>query len=488
MSIHVDFDRVNTLNGKILKEYFFSIQDLSKRYNRIFHGFGIIQGYLSNCEIEIVHAKPPYHFRLLPGAIIDKEGNLIEIHEPLECHLNMSGHANTSQIFLYLNIMVNKIKKDELLHLIEYKPELIASLSELQGVSYIEVARILLEDTIHEIKNAKNPDLPQPGEIDRRYVKFIQITPGYLNSAQKLKVLEGLDERRRLINHLQFLDPVTEKIPQLLDFKFLLIAFQLRFQTEGIPVDRIKELFSLFIFYEIELIDLLKKQLSDQVHLMQILTHIMGILDSCKRHLFNPGEKMVELILEHYFGEINDLYRRIFTEFRKNFDFYAHSCSQFDKIIIIEDQKYRKVKEIEFDNPESKKKQGVFTFPEGESPWESSYPLAYADGSKLNSVVVTFKQPYIELELEDLTGGKDVILFLGVPAQYASIPQYVALNNQTRLEFQLPSSLNGNAEGGVNKFLIIPSTYIKQNKLKLKIFSKNDSEMYLVKMWIYQKM
>jgi hypothetical protein len=490
MSIKIDFDKVNMMNGKILKKHFEGFDFVSSYHHIIFHGTGVVDGYKENCNVHIIRNEVPFEFELRPGALIDGKGRLIHIDKAITYKfLNYHPGPKEAQIFLYVHVSEEKTQLDDLTNVIKYVPQFLGSLQELKGSQYIEVARIFMEQNARKIAYPENPDQPRSGEIDRRHVRFIPVSVQPFTPREKHRILRGVDDRRKIINSLQFIHSDIAKIPQLMDFKFSLMSTQMNLVSGTYGRFHLKEILTALINFEIEFIDLFKKQVQSEPHFLQILSTGLGILAQCRKILngnFSPDEHLNE-VMELYFSKMNENYRKLFSEFQKDFSFYAQSCAQFDKIIVLEDQKYRLLKVIDFENPEKKKEKGWFTFPEGEPPWESSHPLVYGDGSKLNSVLVTFKQAYIELPLADLATGKDVLIFSASPGAHASIPLYVTMDENQKFQFQIPVELNGHQEQGINKYILIPSKFIKQNNLKLKIHTRRGNELYMMKFWVYQK-
>jgi len=197
------FKRINFFKGFIrsTKDYTDAVgYHLRKQrlHNRFFHGVGVIRGYRSELRVTS-RRRPDFAVEIHPGYAIDPGGRDLVVNAIELRRLNKGDFKLPQTVYLVLRYAEEKTDH----RVVEIPgfprsegPARVAeglriewTIAEPDIRKEIELARILLNEEVHALRNAADPRKPRPGEIDLRFVPLAGVC-GTLNGVITLDDLK----------------------------------------------------------------------------------------------------------------------------------------------------------------------------------------------------------------------------------------------------------------------------------------------------------
>lgn len=176
-------------------------------HNRFLHGVGVVTGYRASLRVT-ARRRPDFSVEIHPGYAIDPGGRDILVHELELRQVNRDDFKLPQTLYLVL-----RYREDETdfrhVNIPGFPPcSGNARISEAYRIEWtvaepdlrreIELARILLTEEVHAIRNAADPRKPRAGEIDLRFVPLAGVCGGSLST---LFLIEEL--RRKLLDAIR---------------------------------------------------------------------------------------------------------------------------------------------------------------------------------------------------------------------------------------------------------------------------------------------
>jgi len=174
--------RLNHFHGLRLESQDFQVGEdyhcnKKKLHNKVFHGFGVVQGYMDGLQI-LARKRGDLSVEVAPGYAIDGEGNDIFLHETEVKSVDPGKFKLPNTVYFVLKYVdeptefvvnaANPKYKGHKRVLETSKIEITAT--EPMADEGVELARVKLTADTTEIKAASDPYNPGDGEIDTRFV------------------------------------------------------------------------------------------------------------------------------------------------------------------------------------------------------------------------------------------------------------------------------------------------------------------------------
>jgi len=203
------FLRLNHFHGLRLESQDFQVGekyhvDKKKLHNKVFHGAGIIEGYMEGLRV-LGRRRGDMSIDITPGYGIDGEGNDIFLWEPEVKTIDPGKYKLPQSVYIVIKFVdeptdfvvnaANPKYKGHRRVLETCKVEIVANEPTIDEA--VELARVRLTPEVHEIKDASNPYEPGDGEIDLRYRPRAGVTGTTLDPDVRQRLHEILDLIRR---------------------------------------------------------------------------------------------------------------------------------------------------------------------------------------------------------------------------------------------------------------------------------------------------
>lgn len=206
------FKRINFFKGFIrsTQDYTDAVSyHLRKQrlHNRFFHGFGVVMGFRSGLRVA-ARRRPDFSVEIHPGYAIDPGGRDIIVNHLEVRQLNREDFKPPQTLYLVL-----RYREDETdfrnVNIPGFPPcsgnariteacRIEWTVAEPDARREVELARILITEEVHALRNAADPLKPRAGEIDLRFVPLAGVCGGSLSS---IFLIEDL--RRRLLDAIR---------------------------------------------------------------------------------------------------------------------------------------------------------------------------------------------------------------------------------------------------------------------------------------------
>ncbi|GAB4178167.1 MAG: hypothetical protein Kow00108_13860 [Calditrichia bacterium] len=489
MTAKINFNEVNYLSGALLSSHFQTYDELHLNHNLVLHGSGIIEGYREILAVEIEKKEFPWKLIIKPGALIDHSGNLIVIDHPLEIEVAQEiKDTPDACLYMYIYLLEQKINNNGSANLLTYSPACKCSYEPIEDKKYFEIGRVKIAGTNTVLKQAIDFTNPGLGEIDRRFVPLVQPHRINMNEHDKNMLIRGIEKRRYYLYLIESGKFSADNFNYFKDFRYALLSFQMNVMAGILNTLSIVKMIRFSANLEIEFLNSFRKEFRKDKYSKQLLSNIITELAELLKKINQSNISSFNLneIITLYFNRVHHFYENLFKDFKKDLAYYAQSCDLFDDVILIQNDKYQLIDQIEFDNCLERKKQGLINFTKGVAPWEASRAYQYADDSNFDGIVVIFTDDFIELSLNNIRDNKELILFSATLPDHQKTDTYALMENSKKIKWVMPNEIRP-SDKAINKVLIIPADQVTNNQLTIKCITEPGMELAISKIWVYQK-
>jgi hypothetical protein len=180
-----------------------------KLHNRLFHSPGIVLNYSGELKVT-AREKGDFSLEVAPGYAIDGQGNDILLWETKVLAIDVSKYQLPLVVYIVLkyfdeplDFITNKANPQYKGHKrIAERCKLEISPTPPEIDEGVELARVRLEEELKDIKNPVDPDNPQPGELDMRFVPVVGTFGWFLSPEVKARLFAVYDNQKKVFFHL----------------------------------------------------------------------------------------------------------------------------------------------------------------------------------------------------------------------------------------------------------------------------------------------
>jgi hypothetical protein len=207
MAEQANFKRINFFEGFFTTDEDWNAAEayhLEKRrlHNRVLHTPGVVPVEGGGLRVQ-ARGRSDLSFEVAPGFGIDGRGNELVLRDPAVKVVEADKLKLPQTI--YVGIRYYEEPTDFIAYKenprfkghrrIEEKVKIEVMAREPDGVEALELARIRLEEGIREIRNALDPRVPGPGEIDLRFVPLAGYSGSHATPQLRVDIANALSEK-----------------------------------------------------------------------------------------------------------------------------------------------------------------------------------------------------------------------------------------------------------------------------------------------------
>ncbi|WP_020614512.1 hypothetical protein [Sediminispirochaeta bajacaliforniensis] len=400
------FMRANFFNGLVATpKYWNEIQEYHHQkeifYNRVFHGYGIVENMLGRFRIQPIHGGGGAALAIVvnSGAAIDKMGRSIYLYEPQAITIDYRKYKLPTTIYItvrYKEVMEEYYQNEDNPDYQGYRKKLESAMIEVRNTEpddseVIELGRIYLEEDqngeIPAIQEAKDFSNPGPNTIDTRYISWVSIARQGLSPYLKTFLVTVLDKTRSVaqISH----DALT--LPGFRELQVVSLTAKMLVQCGDVRFDDVIHV--LFPIFDIdnqiiqEMLDFERTEekslFSTKSNFENIKTAVFEMGDQLKA--FNGDYATVDAIIKRHQVFIDGI-RDLFITKKMSIHDIALMSYELPRILLLGDDRYTLVDYIDMRDKESVDGHRV-RFENNRDTSTSNIALSYPDGQIVRDTV-----------------------------------------------------------------------------------------------------
>lgn len=513
--------------------------DKKKLHNKVFHGFGVVQGWTPTGPGKGLHVlgrkRGDMSIEVTPGYGIDGEGNDIFSHETVVQTIDPGKFKLPTTLFVVLkyvdeptDFVVNAANPKYKGHrrIVETsKIEVVAN--QPDSTEGLELARVKLTGAVTEVKDAADPAAPADGEIDLRYVPRAGVCGSSLDPELQQKFREQLVFMRGEFTKLG----LQLKLHTARDIRDIIISAQMLAHTNLVSTQKdATTILQLIVSLEDELLQEFQTtypQLADTREYQNFKENVNGIVHMLKSPKYTADEFQSLLGFQQKAsfnaGELSGMKP---PEPEKpapivqaaapapvpsepgappppppeppkpaaaapmsgakslTMDELSKLSGELPDTIFVDGKNYKMADSITLVNKQSEADH-QFKMDGYKDKWSTNQEFMYPDGTKMGCKGQAHVGGYSQWIFKNLEPGKDLIIAKRIDYAYSGLVTAIFADGEKVTDWKV--------EGNDRKFrwrnylLKVPGTFVKNKEVTIKQQSvEADREVNMFKLWCYQ--
>src|SRR3989441_5592823 len=210
MAEQANFKRINFFEGFFTTDEDWNAAEayhLEKRrlHNRVLHTPGVVPIAGGGLKVQ-ARGRGDLSFEVAPGFGIDGRGNELVLRDPAVKVIEADKLKLPQTVYVAIKyfeeptdfIAYKENPRFKGHRRIEEKVKIEVIARDPEGVEAIELGRVRLEEGVREIRDALDPRVPGPGEIDLRFVPIAGTAGSHASPLLRVEVANGLSEKAAL--------------------------------------------------------------------------------------------------------------------------------------------------------------------------------------------------------------------------------------------------------------------------------------------------
>src|SRR2546425_3710113 len=210
MAEQANFKRINFFEGFFTTDEDWNAAEayhLEKRrlHNRVLHTPGVVPIAGGGLKVQ-ARGRGDLSFEVAPGFGIDGRGNELVLRDPAVKVIEADKLKLPQTVYVAIKyfeeptdfIAYKENPRFKGHRRIEEKVKIEVMAREPDGLEAIELGRVRLEEGVREIRDALDPRVPGPGEIDLRFVPIAGTAGSHASPQLRVEVANGLSEKAAL--------------------------------------------------------------------------------------------------------------------------------------------------------------------------------------------------------------------------------------------------------------------------------------------------
>ncbi len=426
----IEFKRANFFPGlQVGPNYWNKIEDYhfekEKLYNRLFHGFGIVPGFLDSLHVQAEKTKGGLiTFIVGRGLCFDGMGNPLFLSEPQVLVFDSKKYKYPTTIYIvikYVEVMQDFFQNSENIDLQGYqykketaKVELVQEITEPEVT--IELARIALDDPdktgITEIKNCDDFCDPGKNVLDYRFVPWAVRTKHGISMYLEKFLIDLLELTCSVANSCYELLPVHS----FRNMHTVATTSKMIIQTAGVYFDDIMHLLvPLFDIDHEVLFEIAEYERNHEEGNYKYTTK--ESYESARTAMYAFGDlikkyegkyEQIDQILKYHKSVIDGLKNTIIEKEVKRNDIQFISY-ELPRVLLFEDEKYTLVDKINMGSQESIDAHRVM-FVDSKHPSTAKESFYYPDGVLVYDTVKRWIGGSMKFHLKNIVKGRKTLI------------------------------------------------------------------------------
>lgn len=465
-----------------------------RQHNRMMHSAGVCGHYSGG--LRVTSRGQGMSIEISPGFAVDGLGREIHVPEPV------IRTVHTAELRLPAKIWVTARFCENLCEFIEYDDnpvfrghkrvaetcEIEICATEPDNIKNVELAAIELNQDVRVIKNAADPDDPQPGEIDLRFVPRAGTSGSFLQPGTDFRIRKLFERQEEVfgrpalrgissasdVRHLAatagiiLLTGAVDREKALLILKKMratLSSFSSEAEADFRELSRTREFtsFKWNIENQAERGADLSRAIDEEISLQMNAVKALGSL------FLSPSAKTT----------------RLNSESDETLDALRTRSATFEENLAVADCRFRLVDTIDVFDDESEKRHRFAVCNERDC-YRSRQQLKYPDGQNVEDVGIHFEGGSAAFDILGVEPDRDILL--------------IARTDVIRGNFECEVTVNGRKTSNLvvcqsdlihrwrNAVVVIPSAMVNEPVLRVSITPiRQDRDVNLFTIWAYQQ-
>src|SRR3989475_6749953 len=207
MAEQANFKRINFFEGFFTTDEDWNAAEayhLEKRrlHNRVLHSPGVVPVVGGGLKLT-ARGRGDLSFEVAPGYAIDGRGNELVLRDPAVKVIEADKLKLPQTVYVAIKyfeeptdfIAYKENPRFKGHRRIEEKVKIEVMAREPDGVESLELGRVRLEEGVREIRDALDPRVPGPGEVDLRYVPVAGYAGSHASPQLRVEIANGLSEK-----------------------------------------------------------------------------------------------------------------------------------------------------------------------------------------------------------------------------------------------------------------------------------------------------
>lgn len=425
-----EFKRANFFPGlQVGPNYWNKIEDYhfekEKIYNKLFHGFGIVPGFLDSLHVQTNKTKGGLiTFIVGRGMCFDGLGNPLFLNEPQVLVFDSKKYTYPTTVYIvikYCEVMQDFFQNSENIDLQGYqykketaKVEIVQEITEPETT--IELARIRLDDAdgtgITEIKNCENFCDPGVNAIDYRFVPWAVRTKKGISAYLERLMIELFEYTCNVSKSCYELLPLYS----LRNMHTVAMTSKMIVQTAGVYLDDIIHLLTpLFDIDHEVLFELADYERNNEDKNYKFTTK--ESYEKARTAMYTLGDflkkyegkyEQIDMILEEHKVVIDGLKNTIIQKEVNTADIQFISY-EFPRVLLFEDEKYTLVDTIDMSSQESVESHRL-AFENAQHPSTGKDSFYYPDGVLVYDTIKRWIGGKMKFHLKNIIKGRKTLI------------------------------------------------------------------------------
>lgn len=503
MAEQANFKRINFFEGFFTTDEDWNAAEayhLEKRrlHNRVLHTPGVVPVSGGGMKVQ-ARGRGDLSFEVSPGFAIDGRGNEIVLRDPAVKVVEADKLKLPQTIYIGIRyfeeptdfIAYKENPRFKGHRRIEEKVKIEVMAREPDGIEALEVGRIRLEEGVREIRDALDPRVPGPGEVDLRFVPLAGYAGSHATPQLRVEVANGLSEKAVLSGLLAKMGVVPANY-----VRQAVLAAELLNSSNGIGPYNLADCLLGIVELEREMIEGIEKDFpqiaarkgfSDYKKALEALTKVVRDrprdADGCMgiaRFLNASNQALTPVVKEKLDAGPK---KNIKGEQVAWKDIVVRS-KDFPEEINIDGSNFARVDHIQLVNDESEKAH-KFRIEGQKDMWKSRQTFTYPDKESVSDSGIAHIGGEAKWQVHNLKPGKDMIVIKRFDAILGE--QICDISVDAKKVGQWKVTEADRKHRWRNHYFLVPGTFVTNETIEMSSKAASaERDINMFQLWFYQ--
>jgi hypothetical protein len=503
MAEQASFKRINFFEG------FFTTDDdwnaaeayhLEKRrlHNRVLHTPGVVPVAGGGLEVQ-ARGRNDLSFEVAPGYAIDGKGNEVVLRDPAVKVIEAEKLKLPQTVYVAIRyfeeptdfIAYKENPRFKGHRRIEEKVRIEVIMREPDNVETIELGRVRLEEGIREIRDALDPRVPGPGEIDLRFVPQAGVAGSHASAQLRVEVANGLSEKASLAALLSRMG-----VAQANHLRTAVLAAEMLNSANGVGPANLADVLTGPVELERELVEAIEKEFpqiaarkgfADYKKSLEALTKVVrdrprdsdGVM-SIARFLTASNQALTPVVKEKLAPTAKKEVKGEPTTWK---DIVIRS-QPFPEELNIDGSNFVRVDHIQLVNDESEKEH-KFHIEGQKDMWKSRQTFTYPDKEAVSDSGVAYIGGEASWQTRNLRPGRDLVIIKRFDAILGEQICDILVDGKQVGQWKVTEA--DRKHRWRNHYFLVPGTFITNETAEITakaVSAERDINMF--QLWFYQ--
>lgn len=500
------FKRLNFFRGFLTTEDDWNDGEayhIAKRmlHNMALHSPGVVPQFLGGLRVG-QRGRGDLNVEVAAGYAIDGQGRDLYLPEPVIKSINPADFKLPQTVYVVISY------KEEPTDFVSYKENLqfkghkriaegvrVEVTAREPDISQeVELARIMLDKGVKQIKDPLDPLNPRPNEIDLRFVPIAGVAGSFLRPSVRAELLELLVSKQMVYAHMGHVLKVTTA----LDVLHAVITLEMLLVSGYVDFRNIFHLFGTLLSLQRAMVDEVERGFPELSATKEFGAYKWNV-ESVKLDRRHSMELLLDLLTTQ--KNATEAMRSLFAKELKPrlapkaepavpseviWEKIKVRSEDFTEVLSYEGRDFKRVDILDILDETSEKKHH-FSIAEEQDRFRSRQKLKYPDGVVVEDVGVHFAGGHAQFEIFNIEPNRDVILISRIDYVRGDWECEVHVNGKKAPNMVVPG--NDMKFRWRNWPYVIPAEFVTEPILRIVLTPiKQDRDVNIFKVWVYQPM